>query len=291
MKIERKLLQFKVDQNTEEEGVFSGMGSGFGDIDQGGDIVAPNAFDEFLQNNPPDAVKALWQHDQSQPMGYYRKLLPTSDGLQVEGKILPTTLGKDALILMKGDENGKGVDGLSIGYIVREHEFKKVGNSTVRVIKKADLIEISVVTFPMNLRCRINGVKKMTIEEVEELKSLNDVEDNLRDNGYSKNAAVAIIAKISEFKRISDEGEPQKEYRQDKKPGKPMDYVDEEDEEVIEEDGNYEDGDKKPKRKKPFNTDNTFPAQKETTTESEEARMAVSSKLDSIINNLKEIKG
>lgn len=295
-KVEHKRIEFKV-EGTTEEGVFTGVGSGFGNIDKGGDIVAPGAFDEFLQNNPPNVVKCLWQHEQSMSMGYYRELQPAGDGLRVQGKILPTTLGKDALILMRGDKLGKGVDGLSIGYIVREHKFEMIDGRRIRVILKADLIEISVVTFPMNTKCRIDGVKKMTVEEIEELKSLNDIQDLLRDNGFSKNAAVGLIAKIGEFKRISDEGKPPKEKAGIKPQGKPVGLNEgetepEEEEEEIEESGIT---------KKPTGTnkpDNTFPAQKEQQRKSEEAckqeekkEQEVKCSLDALINELTEMKG
>lgn len=211
MKLERKTIEFKVDNTVEEEGVFRGLGSGFGDVDQGMDMMLAGCFDESLTRKSPDQVKCLWQHNQKEPLGYYRKLVSTMNGLQVEGKIFPTTLGKDALILMKGDDQGKGVDGLSIGFIVEDYEFKTIDGQRVRVIKKADLLEISVVTFPMHLRCRINGVKSMNVEEVNGLESLAEIEDVLRDMGLTKNAATALIAKVTEFKQVSGEGEPHTE--------------------------------------------------------------------------------
>ena len=42
-KIEHKLIEFKVDSTIDEDGVFKGIGSGLGDIDQGDDIVLPKA--------------------------------------------------------------------------------------------------------------------------------------------------------------------------------------------------------------------------------------------------------
>ena len=210
-KIEHKLIEFKVDSTTDEDGVFKGIGSGLGDIDQGDDIVMPDAFNDSLLKKKANQIKCLWQHNQTEPMGYYRSLVVSGQDLIVEGKILPTTLGKDALILMKGDDQGKGVDGLSIGYRVEDYEYKTIEGRRIRLIKKADLIEISVVTYPMNLRCRIQGVKSMTVEEITELKTLADIENALRDNGFSKNASTALISKVSEFKKqLSDESESQK---------------------------------------------------------------------------------
>jgi uncharacterized protein len=232
MRMERKTIAFKVDGSVEEEGVFKGLGSGFGDVDQGNDMMVMGCFDESLSMKSPDAVKCLWQHNQSEPLGYYRKLTSTPSGLEVEGKIFPTTLGKDALILMKGDDQGKGVDGLSIGFIVEDYEYKTIGERRVRVIKKADLLEISVVTFPMHLRCRINGVKSMNVDQVNELESLSEIEDALRDLGLTKNAATALVSKVTEFKSISDEGEPQPE---DAEVGEPQEAKSDESNEAHEE--------------------------------------------------------
>ena len=51
----------------------------------------------------------------------------------------------------------------------------------------------------------------MTVEEITELKTLADIENALRDNGFSKNASTALISKVSEFKKqLSDESESQK---------------------------------------------------------------------------------
>lgn len=203
--IEYKSLHFKVDQETDEEGVFTGIGSGFGDVDQGGDMILNTAFDEDLSSKPANAVKCLWQHDDNTPLGYYRKLSATAEGLHVVGKILPTQIGRDALIQMKGDDQGKGVDGLSIGYRVIEFKMADINGRRVRIIEKAKLLEISVVTFPMHLRCRVEGVKKMTIEQIDEIKSLADVEDYLRaPSPLTREGAKKFVANL---KKLSGECE------------------------------------------------------------------------------------
>jgi uncharacterized protein len=202
MKIEHKTISFKMDE-SEEEGVFKGIGSGFGDVDQGGDIMLSTCFDECLSKKKPNQIKCLWQHNQKEPLGYYRSLIPTPDGLEVEGKIFSTTLGKDALVLMKGDELGNGVDGLSIGFRIKDFKYEDRDGVRVRVIYKADLVEISIVTFPMHLRCRVGDVKNMTIEDIEQLNTLPEMEDFLKELGVSQRGAKAFIGKITELKQLS----------------------------------------------------------------------------------------
>ena len=67
----------------------------------------------------------------------------------------------------------------------------------VRTIKKGDLWEVSLVTFPCNDSARINTVKN--IEEVTDLKS---AERYLRDScGLSRSAAVAFMSRLNGLKQ------------------------------------------------------------------------------------------
>ena len=47
-KTEHKTLLFDLDEYDEEQGVFSGYGSIFGNVDDGGDIVEPGAFTKTI---------------------------------------------------------------------------------------------------------------------------------------------------------------------------------------------------------------------------------------------------
>ena len=44
MKHETKRLSFKMDEYDEEEGIFSGYGAVFENVDSGGDFIDPGAF-------------------------------------------------------------------------------------------------------------------------------------------------------------------------------------------------------------------------------------------------------
>ncbi len=152
-------------------GEFSGYASVYGNVDFGGDIVEAGAFADALESSRPKP-KMLWQHDPSQIIGIWDNLKDSEKGLISSGRILTEIQkGKEAHILMK---NG-AIDGLSIGYRTLESDYISTASGVVRVIKKADLLEISVVTFPMN--------PKAVVTDVKQLQSPREVETILRNAG------------------------------------------------------------------------------------------------------------
>ncbi len=86
----------------------------------------------------------------------------------------------------------KALGGMSIGYSFRsrdDFDFDKQGN---RLLKQIDVREVSLVTFPANPRARISAVKS-----VDELTSLSEIEDYLRDaGGLSRAEAKRLIARV-----------------------------------------------------------------------------------------------
>jgi phage head maturation protease len=59
---------FEIDAKAiNDQGEFEGYLSVFGNVDQGGDVVAPGAFAKSLQSRPPPKVKLLLQHDRYTP--------------------------------------------------------------------------------------------------------------------------------------------------------------------------------------------------------------------------------
>jgi HK97 family phage prohead protease len=187
-----------------DTGVFSGYGSVYGVIDDGEDVVSPGCFTESLSDwaKKGRMPALLWQHSAREPIGAYTKIAEDATGLFVEGKLaLKTQRGAEAYELLQM----KALSGLSIGFITREDSYdQKTG---VRTIKKADLWECSVVTFPMNDQARIGAVK--TIEEIGDL---NGAELYLREvGGVSRSEAKALVSRVLAIARRevgrSDESE------------------------------------------------------------------------------------
>lgn len=150
MTLETKDFKFEVKATSDN--TFEGYASIFGNVDSHKDIVDPGAFKKTLQEGA-NRVKMLWQHDPWQPIGKPTDMVEDSKGLHVKGKIAPTQLGKDALILMK-----EGVlDELSIGYNTIKEEWDN--ETGIRRIKEVKLWEFSLVTFASNEKATITGVK------------------------------------------------------------------------------------------------------------------------------------
>ena len=180
---------------VEEDGIFEGFGSVFGNVDSYKEIVAPGAFAESLAGwkaagrLPP----VLWQHRSGEPIGPYLEMEEQAIGLRVKGQLLVNDVqrAKEARALMKA----KAVNGLSIGFVTREDSYDRV--SGIRTLKKIDLWEVSVVTFPANPSAQISSVKS----SIDAIETVRDAESFLRDVGRLSNAQAAAF--ISRFKSLS----------------------------------------------------------------------------------------
>lgn len=187
---------------VEDDGTFEGFGSVFGNIDSYKEVVAPGAFAETLAQwktagrLPP----VLWQHRSGEPIGPYLSMEETPVGLHVKGQLLVNDVqrAKEARALMKS----KAVNGLSIGFVTREDSYDRV--TGIRTLKKVDLWEVSVVTFPANPAAQISSVKGA----IDGIQSLAEAEDFLRDVGrLSKSQAKGFIAQIKSLSGRSDADE------------------------------------------------------------------------------------
>lgn len=156
------------------------------DVDRGGDRVLPEAFTETVRDRASKSpVPMLLGHDHEKVIGDWPVMTIDANGLLVEGEVKFDT---DECIAKIKDG---ALRGLSIGYRVEEWEVENgqgvvIYNSTsglvagydvddmwnnesVRVIKKIDLVEISVVATPMNPFAFISSVKKFFDMEKKDL--------------------------------------------------------------------------------------------------------------------------
>lgn len=126
-----------------------GYASLFNAVDLSGDIVVPGAFDLCLSHRKSQEVKMLYQHDVTRPLGVWRVLKSDGHGLWVEGDITEgTRLGHDTATLIRA----MAIDGLSIGFRAIKANRDK---NRRRRITEIDLLEISLVTFPMQPHARL----------------------------------------------------------------------------------------------------------------------------------------
>jgi hypothetical protein len=161
--------------DTGEQGVIHGYAATFGNVDLGFDVIEPGAFADSIQKNGGE-VPVLWQHNHEEPIGL-GTVHEDKHGLKSKTTLdMNVHKAQEAYSLAKK----KIIKGQSIGFITRDREFDDTG---VRHILKADLMEYSLVTFAQNPRAMITQVK-----------SERDFEKILRDVGFSRKEAKAIIA-------------------------------------------------------------------------------------------------
>jgi HK97 family phage prohead protease len=169
------------------DGTFEGYASLFGKLDLGRDMVMPGAFAESLAQRGAAGVKLLYQHDPAEPIGVWLDIREDHVGLYVKGRLMPEVArAREVLSLMRAG----ALDGLSIGFrTVKGRTDAKTG---IRRIEKADLWEISVVTFPMQTGARVRTVKQIMAPG--QAPTEREFERWLtRDAGFSRSQARALM--------------------------------------------------------------------------------------------------
>jgi HK97 family phage prohead protease len=189
MTILHKSIELDLKKAPDDKGRFSGYGSVFNVVDKGGDIVAPGAFAESLETWRKNGrtVPVLWQHDPGQPIGAWEDLKEDDYGLLGDAALWLED-APYARLAHRGMKSNT-ITGLSIGYRVKKYSINQ--DTKVYTLEKLDLVEISVVTNPMNDDARVADVKTMI--EAGRLPTLSEFEDFLREaGGFSKSQAKAI---------------------------------------------------------------------------------------------------
>jgi HK97 family phage prohead protease len=181
-------------------------------VDLGGDVILPGAFKRTLaQHKSEDTLPAMfWMHDMSRIPGKWLDMAEDDKGLATKGELAPTDLGKEVHTLLKME----AVRGLSIGYIPKEIDYNSDG---IRVIKDVDLLEVSIVSIPMNPKAQIQHVKSRLSalgeyvpreDEMAELK--RECEHFLRARGFSRKMACKYAANL--FNGFSETLEPKNDH-------------------------------------------------------------------------------
>jgi len=205
---EFKRIEFKFAEDS-PEGVISGYGAVFGNVDSYGDVIEKGAFKDTLREwedkgkYPP----MLLQHGGGMfggdamsgvPIGVWTSMQENSKGLKVQGKLLAMETD-DSRRVYEAVKAG-ALDGLSIGYEVREAINGTKPGEPRRKLTNIDLWELSVVTFPANDRARISGVK--AAEMIDRMNSLSDAEDILREAGlFSRKAGRDFVSRLAKIAR------------------------------------------------------------------------------------------
>jgi uncharacterized protein len=182
--MDRLTFDFEV-KKLADEGSFEGYASTFGNRDLGGDIVEKGAFAKSIKERGVRGIKMLLDHDPRQRIGAWKEISEDGEGLYVKGSLfMEKQIGRETHIDLKGG----ALDKMSIGFRTREDAYD--GRRRARLLKDVDLLEVSLVTFPMNELAAVTSVKA-----AESVKTIREFEDFLRDvGGFSHAKAKAIAA-------------------------------------------------------------------------------------------------
>ena len=117
---------------------FAGYAAIFDRPDQGGDVIRKGAF----EGAPAKDLPLFWQHDATQRIGTVERLAEDRRGLRVIARLA------DGRSVAPGQ-------GLSFGYRVRAARKGKF-----RELTDLELIEVSLVTQPMQPLARVHAVEE-----------------------------------------------------------------------------------------------------------------------------------
>lgn len=142
-----------------KRGIIQAYWSAFNNIDDGNDIVDPGCWAKSIRERGPQAkqprIKFLWQHQETMILGKPSELVEDSSGLLATSQIVPTTLGKDCLLLY---EFGV-ISEHSVGYeVVQSRWDPKTG---ARHLVECVLWEGSACTWGMNSQTPTVSVKAL----------------------------------------------------------------------------------------------------------------------------------
>lgn len=148
-------------KRADQDGLFEGYASLFGQEDMGRDVILPGAFRESLARRGAAGVKLLFQHDPNQPIGLWLEIKEDARGLHARGRLMPEIeKSREVLALMRAG----ALDGLSIGF--KTIKGRRDARTGVRRLEAIDLWEISVVTFPMLPDARVTAVKSHAAAQI-----------------------------------------------------------------------------------------------------------------------------
>jgi HK97 family phage major capsid protein len=146
--VQKNTYKFEL-KSLAQSGLITGYCSVFNVIDHHKDLIKPQAFAKGLDQ----PIKLLWQHQVDQPIGVIEKLTEDAHGLIMQAKLLlEVSKASEAYALIKAGI----ISALSIGFNVDEFHYEE----NLRIITKATLWEVSLVTFAANEFAKITNVKQ-----------------------------------------------------------------------------------------------------------------------------------
>lgn len=129
---------------------FAGYAALFDRPDRGGDVIRKGAFARSLEG--AREVPLLWQHQPGRVIGSIELLAEDKRGLRVIAALDEGEDARRAGRLLKGGR----LDGLSFGYRVTASARSAEG---LRELSEVELVEVSLVSEPMQPKARVHAVE------------------------------------------------------------------------------------------------------------------------------------
>jgi uncharacterized protein len=140
-----------------DTGTFSGLAAAWSS-DRDGDQFEPGAFHDTLNDWAARGgnIPLLVDHDPGQPIGSIIAAAETAEGLEVTAQLaIDTEDGAEAYALLKS-----GALSLSVGFTIPAGGATSGEEGDGRVITRADLYEVSLVSLPANADAIVSSVKR-----------------------------------------------------------------------------------------------------------------------------------
>lgn len=181
-----------------QDGTFQGYASVFNKLDSYKDSVLPGAFAEAIERRGISGIKMTLQHDVEELVGVWHEIREDKHGLFVRGQLdMNTECGREVHSLMKSG----ALNGLSIGFDDSKTVSEK--RDGVRYVKKIDLWEIAIVTFPALEEAKVDS------------RMLYDNEVEIADTRRTNDGYLAVVAKVArtgiQLYRGKEVGRPDKD--------------------------------------------------------------------------------
>ena len=194
---------FKLEISKQEDSddnyyYFNGVASD-STIDNHNDIVLSSAYADNLNENKV----LLFNHDMGKPVGMTTSMIIDNDTLKISGRMPKDDdfIKNRILPQMKIGS----LKGLSLGFTAGTDDIDY--NKGIRTFKKINIHEISLVTIPANSNSKINEIKKLNLEDIEEIKTRRDFENVLRESKLFSNKACVYLSSLCTFESESQTDE------------------------------------------------------------------------------------
>jgi len=178
------------DEEDDEFFIFEGFASTFGNVDHDGEVMVRGAFTDSLAKRIP---VVLWQHNTREPIGMPIEVRETDQGLFIKARLpkADTFVTGRVIPQMKVGSVTK----MSIGFFILDSEDELVEGRRITHIKKVELFEFSLVTFPSNEQASVTGMK--SLKEIEDPKDLRSyLKDELGLNCKERDLLISKVKSL-----------------------------------------------------------------------------------------------